>query len=232
MDDTELDVAFGFSSEFSYDDDEDFFTELTRRSSHTSLNETRKKQQLLTVPICNNDKVEKRNSNNRPKTGPHLNLPAERRDQASTILSYEKAKEGFLDRQSNEATKSFHPLSAPNSSSLSIAQTQLCSEKEHPKVLSVFENRGRKLHTTRSWDFMELEHNGVIQSSSIWKKARFGEGVIIGNLDTGGAKNGAKVGIVQGSDDKVTNKKIEMCIHQHHFQNAPQTVGVKSGWGQ
>ncbi|XP_040874037.1 subtilisin-like protease SBT5.4 isoform X2 [Glycine max] len=56
---------------------------------------------------------------------------------------------------------------------------------KHPKVLSVFENRGRKLHTTRSWDFMELEHNGVIQSSSIWKKARFGEGVIIGNLDTG-----------------------------------------------
>ncbi|TKY59961.1 Subtilisin protease SBT5.3 [Spatholobus suberectus] len=56
---------------------------------------------------------------------------------------------------------------------------------KHPKVLSVFENRGRKLHTTRSWGFMGLEHNGVISSSSIWKKARFGEGVIIGNLDTG-----------------------------------------------
>lgn len=56
---------------------------------------------------------------------------------------------------------------------------------KHPKVLSVFENSGRKLHTTRSWDFMGLEHNGVIPSSSIWKKARFGEGVIIGNLDTG-----------------------------------------------
>ncbi|KAK7400076.1 hypothetical protein VNO78_11276 [Psophocarpus tetragonolobus] len=56
---------------------------------------------------------------------------------------------------------------------------------KHPKVLSVFENSGRKLHTTRSWEFMGLEHNGVIPSSSIWKKARFGEGVIIGNLDTG-----------------------------------------------
>ncbi|KAK7304842.1 hypothetical protein VNO77_42733 [Canavalia gladiata] len=56
---------------------------------------------------------------------------------------------------------------------------------KHPKVLSVFENRGRKLHTTHSWEFMGLEHNGVISSNSIWDKAKFGEGVIIGNLDTG-----------------------------------------------
>ncbi|KAF7833281.1 Subtilisin-like protease SBT5.3 [Senna tora] len=55
----------------------------------------------------------------------------------------------------------------------------------HPKVMSVFLNKGRKLHTTRSWEFMGLQHNGVIPSSSIWKKARFGEDVIIGNLDTG-----------------------------------------------
>ncbi|KAD6794394.1 hypothetical protein E3N88_05290 [Mikania micrantha] len=55
----------------------------------------------------------------------------------------------------------------------------------HPRVVSVFLNRGRKLHTTRSWDFMGLEDNGVISSNSIWKKARFGENTIIGNLDTG-----------------------------------------------
>ncbi|CAJ2668390.1 unnamed protein product [Trifolium pratense] len=57
---------------------------------------------------------------------------------------------------------------------------------KHPKVLSVFENNGRKLHTTRSWGFMGLEDNyGVISSNSIWNKARFGDGVIIANLDTG-----------------------------------------------
>ncbi|KAI3774838.1 hypothetical protein L1987_49400 [Smallanthus sonchifolius] len=56
---------------------------------------------------------------------------------------------------------------------------------KHPRVVSVFLNKGRKLHTTRSWDFMGLEDNGVISSSSIWKKARFGENTIIGNLDTG-----------------------------------------------
>ncbi|KAI9079122.1 hypothetical protein K1719_038961 [Acacia pycnantha] len=56
----------------------------------------------------------------------------------------------------------------------------------HPRVLSVFLNRGRKLHTTRSWDFLGLEQrNGVIPSNSLWNKARFGEGVIIANLDTG-----------------------------------------------
>ncbi|KAK4438975.1 Subtilisin-like protease SBT5.3 [Sesamum alatum] len=56
---------------------------------------------------------------------------------------------------------------------------------KHPKVVSVFLNQGRKLHTTRSWDFLGLENNGEIRASSLWKKARFGEDTIIGNLDTG-----------------------------------------------
>ncbi|KAK3004434.1 hypothetical protein RJ639_020045 [Escallonia herrerae] len=56
---------------------------------------------------------------------------------------------------------------------------------KHPKVVSLFLNKARKLHTTRSWDFLGLENNGVIHASSIWKKARFGENTIIGNLDTG-----------------------------------------------
>ncbi|EOY11902.1 Xylem serine proteinase 1, putative [Theobroma cacao] len=56
---------------------------------------------------------------------------------------------------------------------------------KHPEVVSVFLNKGRKLHTTRSWDFLGLENDGVIHSSSIWKKSRFGGDTIIGNLDTG-----------------------------------------------
>lgn len=56
---------------------------------------------------------------------------------------------------------------------------------DHPKVVSVFLNQGRKLHTTRSWDFLGLEHDGVVPPNSIWKKARYGEDTIIGNLDTG-----------------------------------------------
>ncbi|KAJ0610705.1 putative tripeptidyl-peptidase II [Helianthus annuus] len=56
---------------------------------------------------------------------------------------------------------------------------------EHPDVVSVIQNKGRKLHTTRSWDFLKLQNNGVVGSSSLWRKARFGENIIIANLDTG-----------------------------------------------
>jgi hypothetical protein len=51
--------------------------------------------------------------------------------------------------------------------------------------VSIFLNKGRKLHTTRSWDFLGLEHDGVIGKNSIWNKARYGEDTIIGNLDPG-----------------------------------------------
>ncbi|KAJ3707470.1 hypothetical protein LUZ61_011175 [Rhynchospora tenuis] len=56
---------------------------------------------------------------------------------------------------------------------------------QHPNVVSVFPNRGHKLHTTRSWDFLGLERNGKVPARSIWGKTNYGENVIIGNLDTG-----------------------------------------------
>ncbi|EOA14961.1 hypothetical protein CARUB_v10028308mg [Capsella rubella] len=56
---------------------------------------------------------------------------------------------------------------------------------KHPDVVSVFLNKGRKLHTTHSWNFMLLEKNGVVHKSSLWNKAGYGEDTIIANLDTG-----------------------------------------------
>ncbi|XP_020588592.1 subtilisin-like protease SBT5.3 [Phalaenopsis equestris] len=56
---------------------------------------------------------------------------------------------------------------------------------KHPGVVSVFENRGHKLHTTRSWQFLGLERDGIVPKQSLWTKARFGEDVIIANLDGG-----------------------------------------------
>lgn len=42
-----------------------------------------------------------------------------------------------------------------------------------------------ELHTTRSWEFLGLEGNGIAPKDSSWELARYGEGTIIGNLDTG-----------------------------------------------
>ncbi|KAI4366214.1 hypothetical protein MLD38_022118 [Melastoma candidum] len=57
---------------------------------------------------------------------------------------------------------------------------------KNPNVLSVFPNKAKELHTTRSWHFLGLEKDGgVIRPDSIWEKARFGEDTIIANLDTG-----------------------------------------------
>lgn len=69
----------------------------------------------------------------------------------------------------------------------SVNEVYINCHAEHPKVVSVFLNQGRQLHTTHSWEFMlmEKEIGGVIHPSSLWEKANFGEDIIIGNLDTG-----------------------------------------------
>ncbi|XP_030929601.1 subtilisin-like protease SBT5.4 isoform X2 [Quercus lobata] len=54
-----------------------------------------------------------------------------------------------------------------------------------PKVISVFPNLPRKLHTTRSWEFLGLTKDGQIPDSSAWKAGRYGEDVVIGTLDSG-----------------------------------------------
>uniref|UniRef100_A0ACD6ABB9 Uncharacterized protein n=1 Tax=Avena sativa TaxID=4498 RepID=A0ACD6ABB9_AVESA len=55
----------------------------------------------------------------------------------------------------------------------------------HPEVVTVMESKMLKLHTTRSWDFMDMERDGHILPDSIWKHAKFGQNVIIANLDSG-----------------------------------------------
>jgi hypothetical protein len=52
-------------------------------------------------------------------------------------------------------------------------------------VISVFPNQGRKLHTTRSWQFVGLAGPGGVPHGGAWRKAKFGADTIIGNFDTG-----------------------------------------------
>ncbi|MCL7040579.1 hypothetical protein MKW94_008467, partial [Papaver nudicaule] len=57
---------------------------------------------------------------------------------------------------------------------------------KNPSVFSVFENKGRQLHTTRSWNSLGLESgSGEVSSLSAWNVGRYGEDTIIANLDTG-----------------------------------------------
>ncbi|KAK6934659.1 Subtilisin-like protease, fibronectin type-III domain [Dillenia turbinata] len=66
-----------------------------------------------------------------------------------------------------------------------LDEEQAAEIAKHPKVVSVLPNLGRKLHTTHSWELMGLERYGNAPSQSLWKKANFGEDIIIANLDTG-----------------------------------------------
>ncbi|XP_073004529.1 subtilisin-like protease SBT5.3 [Typha latifolia] len=72
-----------------------------------------------------------------------------------------------------------------NGFAATIEEEKAMEISKHPGVVSVFPNRGYKLHTTRSWQFLGLERDGRIPTESLWTKARFGEDTIIGNLDTG-----------------------------------------------
>ncbi|CAN6251110.1 unnamed protein product [Urochloa humidicola] len=54
-----------------------------------------------------------------------------------------------------------------------------------PGVVSVKPNTHYKTHTTRSWDFLGLDYDQSSSSSDLLKKAKYGEDIIVGVLDTG-----------------------------------------------
>ncbi|XP_059631171.1 subtilisin-like protease SBT5.4 [Cornus florida] len=67
-----------------------------------------------------------------------------------------------------------------------LDEEQAANISRDPNVVSVFLNKRIKLHTTHSWNFLSLENNnGVVDSNSLWKKANYGEDIIIGNIDNG-----------------------------------------------
>ncbi|KAJ7967873.1 Subtilisin-like protease [Quillaja saponaria] len=94
---------------------------------------------------------------------------------SSFLGSYEEAKDAIIYSYQRHI----------NGFAATLDEEQAAEIARHPKVVSVFLNQGRKLHTTHSWEFMLLEKDGVIHPSSLWEKARYGEDTIIGNLDTG-----------------------------------------------
>ncbi|KAL9346669.1 hypothetical protein Peur_061522 [Populus x canadensis] len=93
----------------------------------------------------------------------------------SCLKSKEKAKEAIF----------YSYTSHINGFAATLEDDEVDQLSNRPEVVSVFPNEVNQLHTTRSWEFLGLERNGHIPADSIWLKARFGEDVIIGNLDTG-----------------------------------------------
>ncbi|GAA0169668.1 serine protease [Lithospermum erythrorhizon] len=72
-----------------------------------------------------------------------------------------------------------------NSFAALLDEAEAEAVKKHPDVLAIFPGTGRDLQTTHSWNFLMMEKDGVVPGGSIWDTAKFGEDVIIGNLDTG-----------------------------------------------
>ncbi|KAG1347389.1 hypothetical protein COCNU_06G012180 [Cocos nucifera] len=64
---------------------------------------------------------------------------------------------------------------------LTESQAELLADS--PEVISVKPSRTYELHTTRSWDFLGLNH--MYPTELLLKKSNFGDGVIIGMVDTG-----------------------------------------------
>ncbi|EEF37350.1 Xylem serine proteinase 1 precursor, putative [Ricinus communis] len=93
----------------------------------------------------------------------------------SCMKSKEKAKEAIF----------YSYTSYINGFAATLEDEEVDEIAKRPEVVSVFPNEENELHTTRSWEFLGLERNGHIPPDSIWPKARFGEDIIIGNLDTG-----------------------------------------------
>ncbi|KAJ7565203.1 hypothetical protein O6H91_02G052500 [Diphasiastrum complanatum] len=108
----------------------------------------------------------------------HSNLITESHHQmlASVLDSLDAAKESLV----YSYTRSFNGFAAQ------ILPSHAAALSEMPGVVSVFPDKKNTLHTTRSWEFLGLEQtNGNIPESSLWQKAKFGQDVIIGSLDTG-----------------------------------------------
>ncbi|CAI8587079.1 unnamed protein product [Vicia faba] len=94
---------------------------------------------------------------------------------SSILGSYEKAKDAI-----------FYSYNRHINGFAAILEDEEAEElARNPNVVSVSLNKMHELHTTRSWEFLGLEGNGIAPKDSSWELARYGEGTIIGNLDTG-----------------------------------------------
>ncbi|KAA8526070.1 hypothetical protein F0562_007830 [Nyssa sinensis] len=63
-----------------------------------------------------------------------------------------------------------------------LTESQAEKISEFPGVVQVFPNRIHNVHTTRSWDFLGVNHHSP---KNILTKSKMGDGMIIGVIDSG-----------------------------------------------
>ncbi|XP_037466740.1 subtilisin-like protease SBT3.9 [Triticum dicoccoides] len=66
-----------------------------------------------------------------------------------------------------------------------LTESQAEAIAKFPEVATVEPNIFHETHTTRSWDFPGLDHNQPAQQPGLLRKAKYGEDVIVGVIDTG-----------------------------------------------
>ncbi|KAL6602975.1 hypothetical protein ACP70R_043336 [Stipagrostis hirtigluma subsp. patula] len=98
---------------------------------------------------------------------------------------------------------------------------------KYPGVVSVFPNRGRKLQTTRSWQFMGLDRDGEVPPWSAWEAARYGEDTIIANLDSGVWPESRSFN--EGELGPIPNNWKGICQNEHDpkFQCNRKLIGAR-----
>ncbi|XP_044956191.1 subtilisin-like protease SBT3.8 [Hordeum vulgare subsp. vulgare] len=66
-----------------------------------------------------------------------------------------------------------------------LTKSQAMAIAKLPEVVTVKPNIFHKMHTTRSWDFLGLDYNQPPQQTGLLKRAKYGEDVIVGVIDSG-----------------------------------------------
>ncbi|XP_037445744.1 subtilisin-like protease SBT3.9 isoform X2 [Triticum dicoccoides] len=66
-----------------------------------------------------------------------------------------------------------------------LTETQAEILAEFPEVVRVKLNTYHKPHTTQSWDFLGLDYDGPQQQEGLLQRAKYGENIIIGVIDSG-----------------------------------------------
>ncbi|ERN19112.1 subtilisin-like protease SBT5.3 [Amborella trichopoda] len=118
--------------------------------------------------------------------GQHSHAPLDQIDHARVTESHHELLGTFIGSKEKAKDAIFYSYTLNvNGFAANLEEEEALEISKHPGVVSVFPDKLRELHTTRSWHFMGLERDGRVPKKSLWHQTNFGRDVIVANLDTG-----------------------------------------------